>query len=221
MLSLVMSTIDVAHRNLLVKKGKQLEYVTVLYNSLEGLISIVSGVVAGSIALIGFGIDSAIEVTSGVVLLWRLYADVNLEKRESVERRSLKIIGICFLLLSVYVTYDSVAALIQQEAPDESIPGILLAISSVIVMPILARRKRVIAREIKSGALNLEAKQTELCAYLSSILLGGLVLNLLLGWWWADPIAALVMVPIMVREGAEALKGKHCEDCTPHDPFHT
>jgi len=216
-----MSTIDVAHRNLLVKKGKQLEYITVFYNCLEGLISIVSGVAAGSIALIGFGIDSAIEVTSGVVLLWRLYADVNIEKRESVERLSLKIVGVCFLLLSVYVTYDSIAALVQQEAPEESIPGILLAISSVIVMPILARRKRVIAREIKSGALHLEAKQTELCAYLSSILLGGLVLNLLLGWWWADPIAALVMVPIMAREGTEALKGKHCEDCTAHDPFHS
>ena len=196
----------------LVRRGLRLEYFTVAYNSLEGLIAIVAGLFAGSIALVGFGVDSVIEVTSGLALLWRLHRDADEGRRERAEKITLKIVGICFLALSAYVTYDSVMSLIRREPPEESVPGIVLAAASLIVMPLLVRAKRKVARGIKSDAMAADAKQTELCTYLSAILLGGLLLNALLGWWWADPVAALVMVPIIAREGIEALRGEKCCD---------
>lgn len=196
----------------LIRRGRYLEYFTIAYNSLEGLIAIGAGVLAGSIALVGFGFDSLIEVTSGAVLLWRLYADVNEARRERVEAISLRIVGACFVVLAVYVSYDSIKSLIRREAPEESLIGILLAAVSLIVMPLLVRAKRKVARAINSGALMADSKQTEICTYLSAILLGGLLLNALLGWWWADPVAALIMVPIIVKEGIEALRGETCCD---------
>jgi divalent metal cation (Fe/Co/Zn/Cd) transporter len=199
-------------REKLVRRGRHLEYFTIGYNSLEGLIAVVAGLIAGSIALIGFGFDSLIEVTSGAVLLWRLHADLDEEKRERVESISLRIVGVCFLVLAAYVGYDSIKSIVRREAPSESIPGIILAIASLIIMPILVRAKRKVARGIGSGALMADAKQTELCTYLSAILLGGLLLNALLGWWWADPVAALVMVPIIIKEGIEGLRGETCCD---------
>jgi divalent metal cation (Fe/Co/Zn/Cd) transporter len=199
-------------RTVLVKRGRNLEYFTIIYNSLEGLIAIVAGLTAGSIALVGFGFDSLIEVTSGTVLLWRLYADVNEARREQIEAISLRIVGVCFVVLAGYVSYDSIKSLVRREAPDESVPGIVLAAISLVIMPLLVRAKRKVARGIYSGALMADSKQTELCTYLSAILLGGLLLNALLGWWWADPVAALVMVPLIVKEGIEALRGKTCCD---------
>jgi divalent metal cation (Fe/Co/Zn/Cd) transporter len=196
----------------LVKKGRRLEYFTIAYNSLEGLVALVAGLLAGSIALVSFGFDSLIEVTSGAALLWRLISDADESRREHVEAITLRIVGGCFLLLAGYVTYDSIKSLIRHETPRESIPGIVLAIASLIVMPLLVRSKRKIARSIKSGALMADSKQTELCTYLSAILLAGLLLNALLGWWWADPVAALVMVPIIVKEGIEGLRGETCCD---------
>ena len=196
----------------LIRRGRYLEYFTIAYNSLEGLIAIGAGILAGSIALVGFGFDSLIEVTSGAVLLWRLYADVNEARRERVEAISLRIVGACFVVLAVYVSYDSIKSLIRREAPEESLIGILLAAVSLIVMPLLVRAKRKVARAINSGALMADSKQTEICTYLSAILLGGLLLNALLGWWWADPVAALIMVPIIVKEGIEALRGETCCD---------
>jgi divalent metal cation (Fe/Co/Zn/Cd) transporter len=196
----------------LVKRGQHLEFFTIGYNSLEGLIAIVAGLIAGSIALVSFGFDSIIEVTSGVVLLWRLRADDDEVRRQRVEGIALRAVGICFLALAAYVSYDSIKSLISHEPPDESIPGIILATASLIIMPLLWRAKRKVARAIDSGALAADAKQTELCTYLSAILLGGLVLNALLGWWWADPVAALVMVPIITKEGIEALRGETCRD---------
>jgi divalent metal cation (Fe/Co/Zn/Cd) transporter len=193
-----------------VERGLRLEYATIAYNSLEGVIAIISGLLAGSIALVGFGVDSAIEVTSGLGLVWRLHSDVHPARRERAERLSLRVVGICFLALAVYVAVDALSALIRSEAPDESIPGIALASASLVVMPLLARAKRRVAARIGSAALTADAKQTELCTYLSAILLGGLLLNALLGWWWADPVAALVMVPIIAREGMEALRGRTC-----------
>ena len=195
-----------------VKRGRRLEYFTIIYNSLEGIIAIVAGVVAGSIALVGFGFDSLIEVTSGVALLWRLHSDADESRRERMEAITLRIVGVCFLLLAVYVTYDSVKSLIRREAPIESVPGIVLAAVSLIVMPLLVRAKRRVARSISSNALMADSKQTELCTYLSAILLGGLLLNALVGWWWADPLAAIVMVPIIVKEGIEGLRGETCCD---------
>lgn len=194
----------------LVRRGRWLEYFTIGYNSLEGLIAIVAGVFAGSIALVGFGFDSLIEVTSGAVVLWRLQADVDEVRRERVEAISLRVVGLCFVVLALYVSYDSIQSLIRREAPEGSIVGIVLATVSLIVMPLLVRAKRRIARGIKSNAVMADSKQTELCTYLSAILLGGLLLNALLGWWWADPVAALVMVPIIVKEGIEALRGETC-----------
>jgi cation diffusion facilitator family transporter len=196
----------------LVRRGRWLEYFTIGYNSLEGLIAVGAGLMAGSIALVGFGFDSLIEVTSGTVLLWRLRADVDEARRERVEAISLRIVGVCFVVLAVYVTYDSVKSLIKREAPEESLVGIILAAVSLVVMPLLVRAKRKVARGINSGALMADSKQTELCTYLSAILLGGLLLNALLGWWWADPVAALIMVPIIVKEGIEALRGETCCD---------
>lgn len=209
-------TNNVLERARLVRRGRYLEYFTIGYNSLEGLIAVAAGLLAGSIALVGFGFDSLIEVTSGALLLWRLHADVDEEKRERVEAITLRLVGICFLVLALYVTYDSVESLLRHQAPDESLIGIILAAVSLIVMPLLVRAKRRIARSINSGALMADSKQTELCTYLSAILLGGLLLNALLGWWWADPVAALIMIPIIAKEGIEALRGETCCDDECH-----
>ena len=203
-------------RPALIRRGRYLEYFTIGYNSLEGLIAVGAGLVAGSIALVGFGFDSLIEVTSGTVLLWRLHADVDESRRERVEAISLRIVGVCFVVLAVYVTYDSVKSLLKREAPEESLVGIVLAVVSLVIMPLLVRAKRKVARAINSGALMADSKQTELCTYLSAILLGGLLLNALLGWWWADPVAALIMVPIIVKEGIEGLRGETCCDDSCH-----
>ena len=200
-------------RRALVRRGQTLEYITVGYNSIEGIIAIGSGLIAGSVALIGFGFDSAIEVISGLALLWRLYGDAEEARRELVERRALRIVGVSFLILAAYVLYDAAKSLIRREAPEESIVGIVLAAVSLIIMPLLVRAKRRVARAIGSAALAADATQTEICTWLSAILLGGLLLNATLGWWWADPIAALVMIPMIVREGLEGLRGEHCDDC--------
>lgn len=197
-------------RSELVRKGRRLEYFTIAYNSLEGLIAVAAGLMAGSIALVGFGFDSLIEVTSGAILVWRLHADLDETRRERIEAISLRLVGGCFMLLAIYVTYDSVKSLIKRESPQESIVGIVLAAVSVVVMPLLVRAKRKVARGINSGALMADSKQTELCTYLSAILLAGLLLNAFLGWWWADPVAALIMVPIIVKEGIEGLRGETC-----------
>ena len=209
-------TLQSRNRADLVRRGRYLEYFTIGYNSLEGLIAVAAGLLAGSIALVGFGFDSLIEVTSGAVLLWRLHADLDEERRERVEAISLRIVGACFVLLAIYVSFDSVKSLIRREAPQESFVGIVLAAVSLIVMPLLVSAKRRVARGINSAALMADSKQTELCTYLSAILLGGLLLNALLGWWWADPVAALVMVPIIVKEGIEGLRGETCCDDECH-----
>jgi len=204
--------LEFSTRPQLIKRGRYLEYFTIVYNSLEGLIAVVAGLIAGSIALVGFGFDSLIEVTSGAVLLWRLHADVDETRRQRVESISLRIVGVCFVILAVYVSYHSIKSLIRREAPDESVVGIILAAVSLIIMPLLVREKRKVARGIKSIALMADSKQTELCTYLSAILLGGLLLNALFGWWWADPVAAIIMVPIITKEGIEALRGETCCD---------
>lgn len=194
----------------LVRRGERLEYLTIGWNSIEALVAIVAGVIAGSIALVGFGVDSVIESISGGVLLWRLHHDRDVARRELAEQRAIRLVGLSFLILAGYVAIDAVNTLIHRERPDESLPGILLAIVSLIVMPLLARAKRKVAVAINSGALHADSRQTDICAYLSAILLGGLLLNALLGWWWADPVAALVMVPIIAKEGVEGVRGNSC-----------
>ena len=139
-------------------------------------------------------------------------ADVDPARREHVEAVSVRIVGICFFVLALYIAYDSIRMLLLRESPERSLPGIVLAIASLVVMPILARAKRRVARMIASNALAADARQTELCMYLSAILLGGLVLNATFGWWWADPAAGLLMIPIVLREGLNGLKGRSCCD---------
>lgn len=193
--------------------GIRLEYLTIGWNVLECLIAVLSGIVAGSVALVGFGIDSAIESATGIVLLWRLREEQKGKNAEELEQPALKLVGVGFLLLAVYVAIEAVTTLIKTEIPRPSVVGIALSILSLIVMPLLARAKRKTALQLGSSALQADSRQTSICAYLSAILLGGLLLNSVSHWWWADPVAALAMVPIIVREGFEALRGKTCTDC--------
>ncbi len=202
-----------AARSIAVTRGRNLEYLTIGWNSLEALIALASGVIAGSIALVGFGFDSVIEVSSGAILVWRLHADHDAARREHVEKLALRLVGISFYLLAAYVTYDALVSLIRFVPPERSYTGIVLAALSLVVMPMLARAKRQVAATIQSRALAADSRQTDICAYLSAILLGGLLLNALAGWWWADPVAALAMVPIIAKEGNEALRGEACGDC--------
>jgi divalent metal cation (Fe/Co/Zn/Cd) transporter len=203
-------------RQTLVNRGLLLNYVTLGYNSLEGLIAIAAGLTAGSIALVGFGLDSVIEVSASLAALWRLYRDTDERLRVRAEQATLRIVGALFLALATYVTIDATQALYTRTAPDESIVGIVLAALSLAVMPLLAREKRRVALALGSGALVAEARQTLFCTYLSAILLGGLLLNAAVGWWWADPLAALVMVPIIAKEGLESIRGHSaCSDCCP------
>jgi divalent metal cation (Fe/Co/Zn/Cd) transporter len=199
-----------APRSPVIKTGRLLQYVSIGWNSIECGVALWTGFAAGSIALVGFGFDSAIEVTSSLAALWRLRHDPDEERREVAERRTMRIVGICFLLLAAYVLFDAVEALTTRQPPDHSVPGIILATLSMIVMPPLVRKKRRVAACLGSGALEAEARQTRVCAYLSGILLAGLGLNAWLGWWWADPVAGLVMVPLIGWEGWQALSGRTC-----------
>jgi divalent metal cation (Fe/Co/Zn/Cd) transporter len=209
-----MNRTAVLERAAVLRHGRRLEYFTIAWNALEGLVAVVVGAIAGSISLVGFGIDSFIEVTSGSVLLWRMSVDAEVPRSELNERRALRIVGVCFLLLAAYIAYESVLALWSRPAPEHSIPGIVLACVSLVVMPILSRAKRKVGNALGSPAMHADAKQTEFCTYLSAILLAGLILNFFFGLWWADPAAALIMVPIIGKEGIEGLQGKACSDCS-------
>ena len=201
-------------RAAVVKRGLLLNWATLGYNIVEAIIAVTAGVIAGSVALIGFGVDSVIEVTASIAALWRLHSDADVQNRERAELRTLRIIGISFLALAVYVAYESIDALWNREAPDESMLGLIILTLSVVIMPVLARAKRRVALALESRSLQADAAQTSLCAYLSVIALAGVGLNAMLGWWWADPVAALIMVPIIANEGVEAVRGEaDCDDC--------
>ena len=204
---------DAGDRARLVARGRRLEYLTIAWNGFEAAVALLSGVVAGSIALVGFGLDSLIETASALVLVWRLRADSDAERREHAEQLAHRLVGISFLLLSTYVAVESVHALWTHKHGSRSLPGILIAAAAVVVMPLLGRAKRHVAVQLNSRALRSDSRQADFCAYLSAILLVGLLLQLVLGWWWADPVAALVMVPIIAREGLQGLRGQACEDC--------
>lgn len=195
------------------QRGIVLEYLTIGWNIVEGCVAVGSGVVSGSIALVGFGVDSFIETSSGGILLWRLRAEHRGRDAERVERRALRLVGVSFMLLAAYVAFESIKSLVEKEAPERSAIGIGIAALSLIVMPWLAHAKRKTAGNLQSAALRADSRQTSLCAYLSAIVLSGLLLNALLGWWWADPVAGLGMLPIIVNEGREALRGETCPDC--------
>lgn len=188
---------------------------TALYNVIEAGIAIASGVAAGSIALVGFGLDSVIECAAAAVVLWRLSVEArgaDPERVEESEQRVMRFVGVTFILLALYVVGEAGWTLWSAEAPSESVVGIVLAAASLVIMPLIAWGKLRAAAAVQSGALRAEAKETLACAWLSAALLVGLVANAAAGWWWADPVAALVMVPWLVREGLEGIRGEEDED---------
>jgi len=197
----------------LTARGRRLEYLTLAWNGFEAAVALASGVIAGSVALVGFGLDSIIEMVSAAILLWRLRSD-NAASRERDERRAHRLAGACLLALAAYIAVESTRALWLRSLPERSIPGIAIAIAAVVVMPLLGRAKRRVAEELHSRALHSDSRQADFCAYLSAILLLGLALNWLLDWWWADAAAALIMAPIIAREGVRALRGEGCDDCS-------
>ncbi len=203
-------------RAALLQRGLRLEYLTIGWNVLEGVVAVGAGLASGSIALVAFGVDSVVETISGVVLVWRLRAEasgrLDDEAVERVERRAERLVGVSFLLLAAYVAFESVRTLLAAEAPDASPLGIVLTSVSIVVMLWLARAKLATGRALGSRALIADSRQTRACWYLSAVALVGLGLNALLGWWWADPVAALVIAGLLLREAREALSGEDDDD---------
>lgn len=199
-------------REVIAHRGQRVEYFTIAWNAFEGVVAIVAGGLAGSISLLGFGIDSFIEVTSGSAVLWRMIVDRDEKRRERNERLSLIIVGTCFLMLSAFIGFEAISDLVKGREPESSVPGIMLACVSLIAMPLLSRAKKKVGKQLGSAAMHADARQTDFCVYLSVILLAGLLLNAAFGWWWADPTAALIMVPIIAKEGFDALAGRTCRE---------
>ena len=182
---------------------------SVSYNLAEGVIAVAAGLAAGSVALIGFGLDSAIEVSSGLIILWQFRHRLP----ESREQQALRLIAVSFYALAGYVTFECTRTLITSSEPDASNVGIALAIASLVVMPFLAWAQRRTGRALHSNSVVADRNQTLLCTYMSAALLAGLVLNAALDWWWADPVAGLIIATIAVKEGREAWRGEGC--CAP------
>ncbi|MET8350209.1 MULTISPECIES: cation transporter [unclassified Micromonospora] len=198
-------------RAVLSRRSLWLAYATAGYNLLEGLVAIAAGAAASSTALIGFGLDSFVEVSSAAVVIWQFRSRVP----EDRERLALRLIGASFFALAAWVTFDAVRSLLSGGDADASRVGIGLAVASLLVMPLLVRAKRRTGRELGSATVMADSTQTMLCTYLSAVLLIGLVLNAAWGWSWADPIAALVIAGVAIKEGIEAWRGEHCDECTP------
>jgi divalent metal cation (Fe/Co/Zn/Cd) transporter len=206
-------------REALLRRGLNLERLTVGWNVLEAAVAIAAGYMAGSVALVGFGLDSVIESISGVALYRRLSLELRAgghgdaaQDNEARERRALYFVGLSFFLIAAYVLYEAVTSLWRREAPEQTTLGIVLAAVSLVVMPLLGWGKLRTARALNSRALEADSKETFVCAYLSFALLLGLGLNALFGWWWADPVAALGMLPLILHEGREAIEGARGEE---------
>jgi len=199
-------------RTAALRQARRLEYLTLGWNSLEALAALIAGAFSGSIVLIGFGLDSVIENGSAAALLWRLRQsnDADEQRRARAEALALRAVDWLFLLLAAYVAAHSGWMLWQREMPERSLVGLAVAALSLIVMPLLARAKRRVAAALSSGALQADSRQSDFCAYLAAITLGGLGLHALLGWWWADPAAALAISVLIGREGMMSLRGKNC-----------
>jgi len=192
----------------LYRKGLRLEYFTVGYNILEAIASIVFGGIANSIALIGFGLDSIVESLSGLVLIWRLrqHGRISREAEERIEKRATRFVAITFFVLGSYVLFESIKKLVVAEIPEPSLPGIIIAVASLIAMPLLTWQKYKTGKQIDSRALIADSKETLACAFLSVALLSGLGANYLFGFWQADPIVGLIIVAFLFREGREVWK---------------
>lgn len=200
---------DPDQRRRLGRRAQLLAGASVTYNVVEAVIAISSGVVAGSVALVGFGLDSVVEVSSGLIILWQFRH----RRPETRERRAQRLLAFSFFALAGYVTFESVRALIIGADPQTSPIGIGLAIASVIIMPFLSWAQRRTGKALGSNAVVADSTQTLLCTYLSAVLLIGLILNATLGWGWADPVAGLVIAAVAVREGRAAWRGEGC--CPP------
>jgi divalent metal cation (Fe/Co/Zn/Cd) transporter len=186
------------------RRGARLEILSLAYNILEAVVGLTAGAAARSVALIGFGLDSVVEASSAVILLWRFRTEGRgMRSAEEAERRAVRLVAAAFFLLAAYVGGRSAWDLVAASSPEASPVGIALAFASVVVMPVLAWRKRRLATELGSRSLQADSRQTTLCTYLSAVVLAGLVASSLLGWWWADPVAGLLISAIAVREGLE------------------
>ena len=194
------------------RRGLWLEYLTIGWNVVEAVVAVAAGMAASSIALIGFGVDSTIEVAGAAVVVWQFRSEMRGGVDEAREQRALKMIAVTFFALATYVTFEAAGTLFTQRTPETSTVGIVLAAVSLVVMPVLAWFKRLTALRMGSETLLADSAETFLCAWLSAILLVGLILNSTLGWWWADPTAALGIAYLAVREGLEAWNGDH-HDC--------
>jgi divalent metal cation (Fe/Co/Zn/Cd) transporter len=196
----------------LYRKALRLEYFTVIYNGLEAALSIFFGYLAGSIALVGFGLDSVVESLSGFVLIWRLgqHGKISKAEEERVERKAMKFVAVTFFVLGLYILYQSIKNLVLKEMPDPSLPGIVIALVSLMVMPALSVAKRKTGEQIRSGALIADSKETLACSFLSVALLAGLGLNYLFGWWFADAMAGIFIVLFLFHEGMEAWREVEC-----------
>jgi divalent metal cation (Fe/Co/Zn/Cd) transporter len=188
------------------RRARLLAAASVAYNVLEAVVAVAAGLVAGSVALVGFGLDSVVEVSSGLIVLWQFRHPVP----EVRERRALRLMALSFFALAAYVAVESARALVSGQAPDGSSVGIGLAIASLVVMPALSWAQRRTGRALSSTTVVADSTQTLLCTYLSGVLLLGLVLNATLGWSWTDPLVALVIAAVAVREGLTSWRGEHC-----------
>jgi divalent metal cation (Fe/Co/Zn/Cd) transporter len=200
-------------QSLTIRNAKRGQWLTVAHGLLEGVGALLAASTAASVALLSFGLDSLIEVASALIALWRLASLGKSHRFALSERTGLRLIGVCFIGLALDIAKDSVQAIIAHELPRESILGIAVATLSILTMPLLARAKRAWADEVGSASLKADARQTDFCAYLAGITLLGLTLNGSFHWWWADPVAALLMVPLLAWEGYQALRGHACGCC--------
>ncbi len=202
-------TVSPQRRAQLNRRSLRLAYATAGYNLVEGIVAVAAGAAASSVALLGFGLDSFVEVSSALVVIWQFRSRIP----EARERLALRLIAVSFFALAAWVTVDAARSLLSAEQADISVAGIAIAATSVVVMPMLVWAKRRTGRELGSATVVADSMQTMLCTYLSAIVLVGLLLNATLGWWWADPVAALVIAAVAVREGVEAWRGEQCDDC--------
>ena len=204
--------LDQSDRARLGRRAQLLAGASVTYNLIEAVVALTAGVVAGSVALIGFGLDSLVEVSSGLIIVWQFRHPMP----ETREQQALRLMALSFFALAAYVTFESVRALLGAAAPDPSPVGIALAAASLVIMPFLSWAQRRTGRALGSNAVVADSTQTLLCTYLSAVLLVGLLMTATLGWSWADPVAGLVIAAVAVREGRQAWRGEGC--CAPGDP---
>ncbi|MEU7281079.1 cation transporter [Streptomyces sp. NPDC045431] len=209
------ATLTADRRDRLARRIRLLVAATIAYNAVEAVVALTAGTAASSTALIGFGLDSIVEVSSAAAVAWQFSARDH-AVREARERTALRVIAVSFFALAAYVAVDAVRALSGTGHAEESLPGIVLAAASLAVMPFLSAAQRRTGRELGSASAVADSKQTLLCTYLSAVLLAGLAAHALLGWSWADPVAALVIAAVAVKEGRDAWRGDGC--CAPAAP---